>query len=71
LNKTAGLQIFDFSLKKGLQPCYGYHWSRLVKIKSFKKSGKQKSSFSRYIKAAKVVAAILFGGESYLVTLPH
>uniref|UniRef100_A0A1X7TRC1 Uncharacterized protein n=1 Tax=Amphimedon queenslandica TaxID=400682 RepID=A0A1X7TRC1_AMPQE len=30
------------------------------------KSGKHWSSFSRYSKAAKVVAAILFWGESYI-----
>uniref|UniRef100_A0A1X7UG08 Uncharacterized protein n=1 Tax=Amphimedon queenslandica TaxID=400682 RepID=A0A1X7UG08_AMPQE len=42
-----------------------YHWSPLVKIRSSKKSGKHdKSSFSGYSKAAKVVAAILFWGES-------
>uniref|UniRef100_A0A1X7SF97 Uncharacterized protein n=1 Tax=Amphimedon queenslandica TaxID=400682 RepID=A0A1X7SF97_AMPQE len=41
-------------------------WSPLVKIRSSIKSGKHRSSFSRYSKAAKVVAAILFGGESYL-----
>uniref|UniRef100_A0A1X7UY39 Uncharacterized protein n=1 Tax=Amphimedon queenslandica TaxID=400682 RepID=A0A1X7UY39_AMPQE len=46
-----------------------YHWSPLVKIRSSKKSGKHRSLFFRYSKAAKVVAAILFGGESYLVTL--
>uniref|UniRef100_A0A1X7T3L6 Uncharacterized protein n=1 Tax=Amphimedon queenslandica TaxID=400682 RepID=A0A1X7T3L6_AMPQE len=49
-----------------------YHWSPLVKIRSSIKSSKHRSSFSQYIgKAAKVVAAILFGGESYLVTLPR
>uniref|UniRef100_A0A1X7TID5 Uncharacterized protein n=1 Tax=Amphimedon queenslandica TaxID=400682 RepID=A0A1X7TID5_AMPQE len=48
-----------------------YHWSPLVKMRSSKKSGKHRSSFSQYSKAAKVVAAILFGGESYLVTLPR
>uniref|UniRef100_A0A1X7VU04 Uncharacterized protein n=1 Tax=Amphimedon queenslandica TaxID=400682 RepID=A0A1X7VU04_AMPQE len=46
-----------------------YHWSPLVKVRSSKKSGKNKSSFSRYSKAAKVIPAILFGGDSYLVTL--
>uniref|UniRef100_A0A1X7SN05 Uncharacterized protein n=1 Tax=Amphimedon queenslandica TaxID=400682 RepID=A0A1X7SN05_AMPQE len=48
-----------------------YHWSPLVKIRSSIKSGKHRSLFSQYSKAAKVVAAILFGGESYLVTLPR
>uniref|UniRef100_A0A1X7VVL3 Uncharacterized protein n=1 Tax=Amphimedon queenslandica TaxID=400682 RepID=A0A1X7VVL3_AMPQE len=46
-----------------------YHWSPLVKIRFSIKSGKHRSLFSRYSKAPKVVAAILFGGESYLVTL--
>uniref|UniRef100_A0A1X7SKH6 Uncharacterized protein n=1 Tax=Amphimedon queenslandica TaxID=400682 RepID=A0A1X7SKH6_AMPQE len=46
-----------------------YHWSPLVKIRSSIKSGMHRSSFSQYSKAAKVVAAILFGGESYLVML--
>uniref|UniRef100_A0A1X7SUD6 Uncharacterized protein n=1 Tax=Amphimedon queenslandica TaxID=400682 RepID=A0A1X7SUD6_AMPQE len=48
-----------------------YHWSPLVKMRSSIKSGKHRSYFSRYGKAAKVVTAILFGGESYLVTLLH
>uniref|UniRef100_A0A1X7VH48 Uncharacterized protein n=1 Tax=Amphimedon queenslandica TaxID=400682 RepID=A0A1X7VH48_AMPQE len=46
-----------------------YHWSPLVKKRSSKKSGKHRSLFSWYSKAAIVVAAILFGGESYLVML--
>uniref|UniRef100_A0A1X7UI95 Uncharacterized protein n=1 Tax=Amphimedon queenslandica TaxID=400682 RepID=A0A1X7UI95_AMPQE len=37
--------------------------------RSSKKSGKHRSSFSRYSEAAKVVAAILFLGKFYLVTL--
>uniref|UniRef100_A0A1X7SDH6 Uncharacterized protein n=1 Tax=Amphimedon queenslandica TaxID=400682 RepID=A0A1X7SDH6_AMPQE len=36
-----------------------------------KSSIKHRSSFFQHSKAAKVVAAILFGGESYLVTLPR
>uniref|UniRef100_A0A1X7UDT8 Uncharacterized protein n=1 Tax=Amphimedon queenslandica TaxID=400682 RepID=A0A1X7UDT8_AMPQE len=48
-----------------------YHWSPLVKIRFSIKSGKHRSSFSRYSKAAEVVAAIFLGGESYLVMLPH
>uniref|UniRef100_A0A1X7U3D6 Uncharacterized protein n=1 Tax=Amphimedon queenslandica TaxID=400682 RepID=A0A1X7U3D6_AMPQE len=48
-----------------------YHWSPLVKIRSSRKSSKHRSVFSRYSEAAKVIAAILFGGKSYLVTLPH
>uniref|UniRef100_A0A1X7U037 Uncharacterized protein n=1 Tax=Amphimedon queenslandica TaxID=400682 RepID=A0A1X7U037_AMPQE len=48
-----------------------YHWSPLVKIRSSIKSGRHRSSFSWYSEAAKVVAAIFFGGESYLVMLPH
>uniref|UniRef100_A0A1X7VVS8 Uncharacterized protein n=1 Tax=Amphimedon queenslandica TaxID=400682 RepID=A0A1X7VVS8_AMPQE len=48
-----------------------YHWSPLVRIRSSIKCGKHRSLFSRYSKAAKVVAAILFWGESYLVTLPR
>uniref|UniRef100_A0A1X7TPH2 Uncharacterized protein n=1 Tax=Amphimedon queenslandica TaxID=400682 RepID=A0A1X7TPH2_AMPQE len=71
LNKTAGSPIFGFSFRQGLEPRYGYQWSPLVKIRSSKKSGKHRSSFPRYSKAAKVVTAILFGGESYLVTLPR
>ena len=71
LNKTAGLPIFGFPLRQGLELHWWYLWSPLVKIRSSIKSGKHRSSFSRYSKAAKVVAAILFGGESYLVTLPR
>uniref|UniRef100_A0A1X7SXK9 Uncharacterized protein n=1 Tax=Amphimedon queenslandica TaxID=400682 RepID=A0A1X7SXK9_AMPQE len=56
---------------QGLEPHYWYQWSPLVKIRSSKKSGKHRSSFSQYSKAAKVVAAILKWGESYLVTLPR
>uniref|UniRef100_A0A1X7U9T5 Uncharacterized protein n=1 Tax=Amphimedon queenslandica TaxID=400682 RepID=A0A1X7U9T5_AMPQE len=38
LNKTAGLPIFGFSLRQGLEPRYGYQWSPLVKIRSSIKS---------------------------------
>uniref|UniRef100_A0A1X7UG38 Uncharacterized protein n=1 Tax=Amphimedon queenslandica TaxID=400682 RepID=A0A1X7UG38_AMPQE len=48
-----------------------YLLSPLIKIRSPIKSGKHRSSFSQYSKAAKVMAAILFGGKSYLVTLPR
>uniref|UniRef100_A0A1X7T527 Uncharacterized protein n=1 Tax=Amphimedon queenslandica TaxID=400682 RepID=A0A1X7T527_AMPQE len=48
-----------------------YHWSPLVKIRSSIKSCKHRSSFSQHSKAANVMAAILFGGESYLVMLPR
>uniref|UniRef100_A0A1X7U374 Uncharacterized protein n=1 Tax=Amphimedon queenslandica TaxID=400682 RepID=A0A1X7U374_AMPQE len=53
---------------QGLEPHYRYQWSLLVKIRSSIKSGKHRSLFSQYSMAAKVMAAILFGGESYLVT---
>uniref|UniRef100_A0A1X7UAC4 Uncharacterized protein n=1 Tax=Amphimedon queenslandica TaxID=400682 RepID=A0A1X7UAC4_AMPQE len=69
LNKTAGLPSFGFSFRQGLEPRYGYQWSPLVNIRSSIKSSKHRSSFSRYSKAANVVAAILFGSESYLVIL--
>uniref|UniRef100_A0A1X7UJN5 Uncharacterized protein n=1 Tax=Amphimedon queenslandica TaxID=400682 RepID=A0A1X7UJN5_AMPQE len=69
LNKTASSPILGFSHRQGLAQHYGYHWSPLVKTRSFIKSGKHRSSFFLYSKAAKVVGAILFSGESHLVTL--
>uniref|UniRef100_A0A1X7VIU5 Uncharacterized protein n=1 Tax=Amphimedon queenslandica TaxID=400682 RepID=A0A1X7VIU5_AMPQE len=71
LNKMAGLPIFVFPLRLGLEPRFWYQWSPLVKMRYSKKSGKHRSSFSLYNKAAKVIAAILCRGESYLETLPH
>uniref|UniRef100_A0A1X7VTK6 Uncharacterized protein n=1 Tax=Amphimedon queenslandica TaxID=400682 RepID=A0A1X7VTK6_AMPQE len=48
-----------------------YQWSPLVKIRSSIKFGKHRSSNSQYSKAAKVMAAILFCGKSYIETLPR